>query len=143
LRAGATTSLYCESGELGLMMSTEWVRADGFVVTDHGSEGIEGVVVALPVDGPERVVGVEDGDVGVDGGSGERGAGLGEVGSEVGDFGVERDGRAIGADEGSVVFLLAVEVGAPLPVGDGVGSMAYVMPGHGTDSTFVEGVVVG
>ena len=76
------TSLYCER-------STERVDdvdgvgegADGAVVADHGGDGVEGLVVTLPVDGPEGVVGVEDGDVGVNGGAGERGAGLGEVGA--------------------------------------------------------------
>ena len=42
-----------------------------------------------------------------------------------------------------MVFLLAVEVGAPLPVGDGVGTVANVMPGHRADAALVEGVVVG
>ena len=85
---------------------------------------------------------MEDGDVGVDGGAGEGGAGLGELGAELRDFGVEGNGGAVGADEGAVVFLLAVEGGAPLPVGDGVGAVADVVPGHGADVALVEGVVV-
>ncbi len=117
--------------------------AEGSVVSDHVLDGVEGLVVALPVDGPEGVVGVEDGDVGLDGGSGEDGAGLGELSSYLRYFGVEGDGVAVGSDQCAVVLLLAVEGGAPLPVGDGVGTVADVVPGHGADAAFVEGVVVG
>ena len=40
-------------------------------------------------------------------------------------------------------LFLAVEGGAPLPVGDGVGAVADVVPGHGADLAFVERVIDG
>jgi hypothetical protein len=94
--------------------------------------------VALPVDGPAAVVGVEDGDLRVDGGAVERGAGFGELFAYVGDLGVDGSGCAVGSDEGSVELLLAVEGGAPLPVADGVSAVADVVPCHGADLALVE-----
>ena len=79
----------------------------------------------------------------MDGGAGEGGAGFGEFCADLLDLGVERDGRAVGADEGAVVLLLAVEGGAPLPVADGVGAVADGLPGHGAGFAFIEGVVDG
>ena len=42
-----------------------------------------------------------------------------------------------------MVFLLAVEVAAPLPVADGVGAVADVLPRQGTRFTFIQIVVDG
>ena len=85
-------------------MSTDVAEvAEGLVVAEDLVMGSKLLVVALPVDGPAAVVGVEDGDLRVRAGSGERGAGFGEVFAELCDFGVERDGRAVGTDEGAVV----------------------------------------
>ena len=53
--------------------------AEGFVVAEDLVDGVEVVAVALPVDGPAALVGVEDGDLGVGAGSGEGGAGFSEL----------------------------------------------------------------
>ena len=81
--------------------------------------------------------------MGVGRGAGEGGAGFREFVADLLHFGVDGDGLAVGADEGAVVLLLAVEGGAPLPVLDGVGAVADGLPGHGADLALVEGVLIG
>ena len=52
------------------------------------------------------------------------------------DFVIDGNGRAVGADENAVVFLLAVGSAAPLPVLDGISTVADGLPGHVADLAF-------
>ena len=84
--------------------------------------------VRLEVDGPARVVVVQDGDLRMGRGAGERGAGEFEVAAKLRDLRVDGQRLAVGADDGAVVLLLPVERAAPLPVEDRVGAVADGLP---------------
>src|SRR6185312_9523284 len=53
-------------------------------------------------------------------------------------FLIQRHRCAICPDDRTVILLLPVECAAPLPIADGVGTVADVVPRHGANLAFVE-----
>ena len=117
-------------------------RAQGVVVAGHQCDGIEIGVVQLEIHGPAAVVGMQQGDLGDGRGAGELCADGGEIAAELSNFVVERDGRAVGADERAVILLLSIERAAPLPIADFIGAVADVLPGHGADFAAIQKIIV-
>ena len=99
---------------------------------------IKVLVVALEVDGPAACVGLQQGHPAVRGGAGERGSRRREFGAGLLHFGVDRNRCAVGAQQGAVILLLAVQRTAPLPIQHGVRAVPDCLPGHLAGLTRIE-----
>src|ERR1700730_15852939 len=97
----------------------------------------------LPVDGPAAVIGMQHRNFGFHRRSRQRRAGLGKFPADLLGFGIQRNGRAVRSQQRAVVFLLAIQGAAPLPITHDVSAMYDGVPGHGTHLSFIERVVDG
>src|SRR5208283_1523722 len=84
---------------------------------------------------------MENGDFGFHECAREKGTRFCEFLADLGDLCEKWNRSAIRTEKRAVILLLAVQGAAPLPVADGVRTVANGVPGHGTDFALIEGVV--